>query len=163
MNLTAFNTVLAAPKAQPTKTFDALYKLTNDLIGVKLFTLITFCESSNAATRLYSNMPDAYPVAGTKEVEENLWTTRVLRQHNTFVANSIEEIAEVFPDFDLIQSLGCESCINIPVIVCGSVIGTLNCLHENGYFTPERVAKSEHLKLPGAAAFLAAKQIETGV
>jgi len=162
MNLDEFSTALAISKAQPTTIFDALYKLTNETIGVKLFTLITFSETSNQATRIYSNMPDAYPVAGTKDVEDNFWTRHVLRGHNTFVANSIEEIADVFPDYELIASLGCKSCINVPAIVGGSVIGTLNCLHESGYFNAERVAQSEQLKLPGAAAFLAARQFEIG-
>jgi GAF domain-containing protein len=70
------------------------------------------------------------------------------------VANSIEEIAAVFSDHELIRSLGCESCLNLPIVVGGIVIGTLNCLDEAGHYTPERVAASETLKQAGAVAFL---------
>jgi hypothetical protein len=32
--------------------------------------------------------------------------------------------------------------------------GTLNCLHDAGHFTPERVAAAEALKAAGALTFL---------
>ena len=68
----------------------------------------------------------------------------------------IEEIAEVFGDHALIDALGCQSVINVPIVVGGTVIGTINCLHEKGYYTPERVAAAEALKLPGAVCMLLA-------
>ena len=37
--------------------------------------------------------------------------------------------------------------------------GTLNCLHEAGHYTPERVAAAETLKPAGALAFLLAESI----
>jgi len=69
-------------------------------------------------------------------------------------------IAAVFPDHELIQSLGCESCLNLPIVVGGIVIGTLNCLDEAGHYTPERVAVSETLKQAGAVAFLLNAQLK---
>jgi hypothetical protein len=74
------------------------------------------------------------------------------------VANSIEEIATVFDDYQLIQSLGCESVMNVPVIVNNQVIATLNLLHEKGYYTDARVKQSEQLKLPGTVCVLLAQQ-----
>ena len=106
------------------------------------------------ARRNYSNMPDAYATSGEKPIQDNSWTEQVQGRHETFVANSIEEIAAVFPDHELIQSLGCESCMNLPIVVNERVIGTLNCLHDAGHFTPERVGAAESLKQAGALAFL---------
>lgn len=157
-----FQQALASAQAQPTRVFQALADLAQDIIGVRLFTLMAFDEARNQAQRLYSNRPDAYPVKGTKEVQDDAWARHVLRKHKTFVANSIEDIARVFPDDELIRSLGCESCINIPVLVGGRVIGTLNCLHGKGHYTRERIAQSDRLKLPGAVAFLAVRQLEAG-
>lgn len=150
----AFGAALGATGSQPTTVFDALNALTEALVGVRLFTLMTFDAASGEARRIYSNMPDAYPVLGTKPVNETHWTGVVLDRHETFVANDIDEIAQVFDDFELIRSLGCESAINVPIVVDGSVIGTINCLHEAGFYTAERVEASNRLKLPGAAAFL---------
>lgn len=150
---------LAKP-GQPDPTFRALEALVDERIGVKLFTVMTLDREAGLARRHFSNMPEAYPPSGAKPMEPNAWAARVIDGHQMFVANTIEEIATVFSDHALIQSLGCESCLNIPVIVNGQVIGTLNCLHEAGHFTPERVAAAESLKEPGALAILLALSLK---
>ena len=150
---------VAQSDAQPDATFKALEELVDKSIGVKLFTLMEVDHDRNVAWRSYTNMPDAYPVLGEKPRVQNKWTDIVDGQHRIFVANSIEEIAEVFPDHELIRSLGCESCLNLPIFINGEMRGTLNCLHEAGHFTPERVAAAETLKPAGALAFLLAESI----
>ena len=153
---------LASSDNQPRTTFEALCAFAQHTVGVKLFTLMTFDARTRGAQRIFSNMPDAYPVSGTKPRPVNRWAETVLDRGETYVMNDIETIAEVFFDHELIKSLGCESCINIPVIVAGEVLGTMNCLHEAGHYTPERVALSESLKLPGAACFLLARAKAAG-
>ncbi|MEM7259258.1 MAG: GAF domain-containing protein, partial [Pseudomonadota bacterium] len=125
-----------------------------DTIGVKLFTTMEIDYDRGVVKRNYTNMPDAYPVSGEKPMRKNAWTEQVQGRFETFVANTIEEIAEVFPDHELIQSLGCESCLNLPIVINGVVVGTLNCLHDAGHYTPARVAAAETLKQAGALAFL---------
>ncbi|MEO9819667.1 MAG: GAF domain-containing protein [Paracoccaceae bacterium] len=151
-----------ASKDQPVTTFKALEALVHETVGVKLFTLMEIDHARGVARRNYSNMPDAYATSGEKPIQDNTWTEQVQGRHETFVANTIEEIAAVFPDHELIQSLGCESCMNLPIVVHGNVIGTLNCLHEAGHFTPERVAAAENLKQPGALAFLLDAHLKKG-
>ncbi len=143
-----------AAKGQPEATFQAMARLVQDSVGAKLFTTMIIDREKAVARRNFTNMPDAYPVSGEKPIQRNRWTEIVEDQHKTFVANSIEAIAEVFPDWELIQSLGCESCMNVPVIIGGTLVGTLNCLHEAGHYTDDKVAAAETLKLPGALAFL---------
>ena len=110
----------------------------------------------DVAWRNYTNMPEAYPVLGEKPRSQNKWSEIVDVRHETFVANSIDEIADVFPDYELIQSLGCESCLNLPIIIDGRLRGTLNCLDAAGHYTPEKIAAAETLKTAGALAFLMA-------
>jgi len=149
------NFVAAVEEAgQPEKAFAALEQLTHELVGVKLFTVMTSDTVEKLSERVYSNMPDAYPVSGTKPYNETYWSDIALKQKRTFVANTIEDIAKVFDDYELIKSLGCESVINVPIIVDGLVIGTINCLHEEGFYTEERVKAADALKLPGAVAML---------
>lgn len=150
----SFQTVIAEASDQPAAAFEALRELADRLVGARLFTVMTFDAGTGMAQRIYSNMPDAYPVSGTKPANLTDWSRKVLRDRQTFVANDIDGIAEVFDDFELIRSLGCESVINVPVVVAGQVIGTLNCLHEAGFYTPEKVAAAEALKLPGAVSLL---------
>ena len=158
--MTDLTAAIAAPN-QPQATFQALETLVNDTVGVKLFTLMQIDRTRGVAWRNYTNMPDVYPTSGEKPRQDDAWSDQVEGRHETFVANTIDEIAAVFPDHALIQSLGCESCMNIPVVVAGQVMGTLNCLHVAGHYTPERIAASETLKQPGALAFLLAAAMET--
>src|SRR5690606_17419422 len=98
--------------------------------------------------------------SGTKPVNKTYWSGIVIDQKKTFVANSIDKIAEVFFDHELIQSLGCESVINVPVVIGGNVIGSINWLHEANYYTEDRVRAAEALKLPAAACFLLRERME---
>ena len=159
--MTEFTKAIAA-EGQPDTTFKALAALVQETVGAKLFTTTVVHRDRCVVRRNYSNMPDAYPVSGEKPLTKDRWSDKVEGRHETFVANSIQEIAAVFPDHELIRSLGCESCMNVPVVIDGSVVGTLNCLHEAGHYTPERVARAEELKLPGAVAFLLHRTLSTG-
>lgn len=139
---------------QPHATFQALHRRVEEAIGTRLFTLTKIDQTQGLASRIYTTHPDAYPVHGQKQIEPNTWTATVLDRHETFIASSIDEIATVFPDHALIQSLGLESCTNIPIIIAGSVIGTLNCLDVAGHYSPQKAQASEALKPHGAIAFL---------
>ena len=85
-----------------------------------------------------------------------LWSRTVIEERKTFVANSIEAIAEVFPDHELIRSLGCGSVVNLPVVFNGMVIGVANALDAFGHYTPERVERMERLAPFVTIALLAA-------
>lgn len=158
-NLTEFTRALAQFDYQPGASLAALDALVKRVVGARLFTLMTFDATTGEASRAYSDRPEDYPISGRKPANRTDWSRIVLERHETFVANDIDAIARVFPDYKQIQSLGCESCINVPVIVAGNVLGTLNILHEKGYYTPERVAAAETLKLPGAAVFILLENI----
>ena len=155
----AFTRSLAAEGPQPQAAFAALEALTATLVGVRLFTIMARDGKRGEAQRIYSNMPVAYPVSGTKPANHTHWSSVVIDQQQIFVANDIDAVAAVFDDFELIRSLGCESVINVPIVVNGDVIGTINCLHEAAFYTPERVAAAEALKLPGAACLLLNKTL----
>lgn len=154
----AFLEAASRAEGQPRAAFDALCALTRDVVGVKLFTIMTR-DAAGGASRIYSNMPDAYPVSGTKPANETDWSRQVIGEKRTFVANDIDGIRAVFDDYELIRSLGCESVINVPIVIGGEVAGTINCLDEAGHYTPERVAAAEALKLPGLVCLLLNERI----
>ena len=131
-----------------TNDFDNLVELVDQIIGVKLCTFMTFDPVTRLASRTHTNMPKAYPVAGTKPIEDNAWTRQVLDNGEVFVANDLESIAKVFPDAELISSLGCASVINLPVKHNQQVMGTLNCLHEANHYTDFRIALAVKLDEP---------------
>ncbi len=157
--MTDMAAAVANPNNQPETTFQALEQLVQDTIGVKLFTLMEVDHRRDVAWRSYTNMPQAYPIMGEKPRMQNDWSDIVDGRHETFVANTIEEIAAVFPDHALIKSLGCESCLNLPIVIKGELRGTLNCLHDAGHYTPERLAAADNLKTAGTLAFLLAESV----
>jgi len=134
--------------------FDALGALVAETLGVKLFTVMTLEWEAGLARRAWSNEPAAYPVSGDKPITHNAWFEIVHDRGETFVANTIGEIDEVFPDADTIAGLGCGSVANLPVRLHGRVVGTLNLLDVEGFFDPATVARLERLlRLPAMAAW----------
>ncbi|HLW91291.1 MAG TPA: GAF domain-containing protein [Roseiarcus sp.] len=151
-----FLAAMAAPD-QPGATLLALQNIFRQEVGARLFTVMTFNASTGLSQRVHSSHPREYPVSGFKPLSVGLWSRTVIDKRQTFVANTIEAIAEVFPDYELIRSLGCESVVNLPVIFADAVIGTVNILDVAGYYTPDRVATIESLAPFAAPALLAAR------
>ena len=139
---------------QPRAVFAALETITKESVGAILFTAMTHDTDAMRSLRVYSGNEAAYPLGGWKPLREGPWKSTVLDGKRPFSALTIEEIAVVFPDWPLIQSLGCESAMNLPVIVAGKVIGTLNLLDVKGHYTPVRVEAAKALTPYAAIAFL---------
>ena len=145
---------LSKKNNHPQDAFNKFYEFVNKTIGIKLFTLTTFDIPNAVAQRVYSNMPSEYPVSGVKPIEKSAWTETVLDGHKSFVANNIDDIAMVFSDYELIESLGCQSVCNLPIIVDGQLLGTVNCLDVKNYFTAKKIKELENIKLPAISCFL---------
>ena len=154
-DLAAFDHAIANDTG-PDAPWIALETLARKVIGAKLFTTMTVDMKNEVARRAYTSDPVSYPSSGTKPIRYDSWFDIVHKERKNFVANTIEDIAKVFPDHELIDSLGCQSVVNIPVEVGGELLGTVNCLDVAHHYTPERVAASELLKMPARLAFLAA-------
>ena len=149
-----FNQAIARA-AQPDECWRALQKLTAAVAGFKLFTVMTVDMVQDVARRAYSSHPIDYPVSGTRPIQQNSWFDIVHGQQKLFVANTIGDIAKVFPDHEKIWSLGCGSVVNLPVIIGGQLAATINMLHEEHYYSPARVDLIErHLSLPAKQAYL---------
>lgn len=140
------------------QVYDALSQLTAATVGAKLFTVMTVDMEALLARRAYSNMPEAYPTSGTKPITFDDWFEVVHKRHETFVANTLDDIAKVFGDYELIGQLGCASVVNLPVLIKGELVATINILHEEGYYTPEKVQEAQTvLTLPALAALAVAR------
>lgn len=145
--------------------FPALDELCNTIVGHRLFSCSVFQMSgpeSGVAARIYTSDPENYPLSGLKDIVPNRWTRHVLVDRETFVANSVDEFSDVFPDHEFIASLGLGSVVNFPVVFRGTFIGTVNLLHEAGHYTPDRVNMIERLTLPTLVAFEHSAETEAG-
>ncbi|MBB4051156.1 GAF domain-containing protein [Devosia subaequoris] len=160
--LATFDTTIAVAQ-----TAEAAYKALQDLaqatVGAKLFTIMTVDMAADVARRAYTSDPVNYPASGTKPINYGPWFDVVHKQREYFVANTIEDIAQVFFDYELINKLGCQSVINMPIIIGDELVATMNILDVAGYYTPERVqVVRELLSVPAKLAVLVAQTWETG-
>lgn len=137
--------------------FAALQVLTKVVVGVKLFTFMSVDMAAELSRRAYTSDAKSYPVSGTKPLNYGPWFDIVHKQRDYFVANTLDDISKVFPDYELIGSLGCGSVVNMPVILGDELVGTLNLLDAEQYYTPERVALiRRYLSLPAKLTALVA-------
>lgn len=126
---------LARP-GQPKPALAALQDAFADVVGYRLFTILLYEPSARLVRRAFSSLPEAYPVGGTKPLlHETAWTRQVLGRGEVYVGHDRDDIRLVFPDYELIWSLGCESVVNLPVRWNGHVIGTCNLLHQRRWYS----------------------------
>lgn len=137
-------------------TFETLHRAADAACGARLFTVTVVDREAGVARRAYSSHPSAYPVTGTKPMGCNAWKEQVIDRGETFVANETEAFSPYFSDHALINDLGCEAAVNIPVMQNGHVVGTVNILDAAGRFTPERTRILEQLVANSKAELLQA-------
>jgi len=155
--LAAFDAAIATAKS-PEAAFKALQDLAQATVGAKLFTIMTVDMTAEVARRAYTSDPTNYPASGTKPINYGPWFDIVHKERRYFVANTIEDIAEVFFDHELINQLGCQSVVNMPIILGNELVATMNILDVEGYYTPERVQMvRDVLSIPAKLALLVAE------
>lgn len=150
--LAAYERAIATRPA--TEAWEALQALARALIGARLFTVMTVDMEQEVAGRVHTSDPVAYPVSGTKPIHYDDWFDVVHRQRRPFVANTIADIARVFPDHELIWSLGCGSVVNLPIEIGGEMVGTVNCLDAEHHYDEARLERLVHLQLPAKLSYL---------
>jgi hypothetical protein len=119
---------------QPQATFRALDAALGAVLGHKLFTVLLHHAATRESERLYTSNPTAYPVGGRKELQDTPWSRRLIGEGRPYIGRNAADIREHFPDHALIASLGCDSIINVPIAWNGRVLGTVNLLHEEGWY-----------------------------
>ena len=119
---------------QPETSFQALDRAMSAVIGHKLFTVLVHHPASRESERRYTNQPVAYPVGGRKPVAASPWTDRLFVERQPYIGRTADDIRRVFFDHELILSLGCASVLNVPVVWGARTLGTINLLHEAGWY-----------------------------
>ncbi|MEQ8707720.1 MAG: GAF domain-containing protein [Rhodospirillales bacterium] len=119
--------------------FRAADEAAGRLVGHRLCTIMAFHPETMEVERCYTSNPDAYPAGGRKQKRDSEWGEHVLLQGRYFIGYNADDIRRNFNDHELIDSLGLRSILNIPVRCLGRTIGTLNLLHEAGYYNESQV------------------------
>lgn len=135
MTLEDLARALAAP-GQPGVGLAAMDATLASLVGHRLFTVLVLDESRTQNRRYHSSRPVEYPVGGYKPVQRGSdYYRRVVEAGEVRFCHNRDDIIRAFPDHELILSLGCESCVNVPVRWNGHTLGALNLLHGAGHYS----------------------------
>ncbi|MBP0639735.1 GAF domain-containing protein [Cupriavidus sp. AcVe19-6a] len=116
--------------------WSSLDAVLGEVFGHKLFTVLLFDGAGERVVRVYSSRPEINPVGGIKPVTPSMWTTKVLIDGQPYIGGSKSDLREVFPDFETLWAIGCESVLNIPIRHAGKVVGSLNLLDGPANYTP---------------------------
>jgi hypothetical protein len=73
--------------------------------------------------RIYSTVPESYPVGGWKHLSGSDWANTVLVRREVLVASGDADLRHYFPDHELLRSLGTVTLVNVPVVCCERAIG----------------------------------------
>lgn len=125
---------VATLPGQPQALFGGLDAAFGAVLGHRLFTLMRHHERTGESERIYTTHPREYPVGGKKPLNPTAWTEQVLRRQRPYLGRTPADVRTVFFDHELIASLGCGSVLNLPVVWDGRVLGTINLLHEAGWY-----------------------------
>jgi hypothetical protein len=87
-------------------------------------------------------------------VTASAWTERLFVERRPYIGRSVEDIRAVFFDHELILSLGCASVLNVPVVWDGRTLGTINLLHEAGWYDEGDVPVAQIFAALAAPALL---------
>lgn len=117
---------------QPRASFRALETALCAAIGARLFSILL--RHHDGSTERYWTNRAEYPVGGRKPANDTVWARRVIAEQVCYRANDYDGIRAVFFDHALIRSLGCEAVLNIPVAWRGETLGTINLLHQAGWY-----------------------------
>ena len=116
-----------------------------DLIGHKLFTVLRYDKISLELERIYSSNPSNYPLNGIKKLTNTDWSKIVLVDGNVYIGYNSNDIKLSFPDYELIERLGCRSVMNIPLILKGNVVGSVNLLNKENWYNEHQVQVAKML------------------
>ena len=121
----------------PARIFGAVEAVSADVIGHRLFTIMRFDADRSEVERVHTSMPAVYPVGGRKAKRDTAWSDHTLRDMKLFRASGADAIRAAFDDHATILSLGLASVLNIPLVLAGRCVGTMNLLHEADWYTPQ--------------------------
>lgn len=137
----------AARQAGPLALLRAADAAAREATGHGLCTAMRFDAAAMTVQRIYSSLPTAYPVGGAKPKRDTAWGRQVLLERRLFLGEGEAAIRRHFDDHAVILGLGLRSIVNVPVVLRGACLGTLNLLWPAATVRPEHAALAELLGL----------------
>ena len=148
---TGFNRAMACGKAE---ILEELVRLLTDLPGVLDTTLLAVSADRKSVSRIATSNQRMFPCGGGEMLDaDDPWVRRIMGEKKPVIADGREGLARYLTNWEAIEAEGYGASGSFPVVIGGQVMGTVNILAAQGYFTPDRVVMIEAL-LPFVALAL---------
>ncbi|MGI3212620.1 GAF domain-containing protein [Roseovarius tibetensis] len=131
--------------ADPATSRDAAYTLCAQAIPNGLFTAMRLHAATMEVERLFSTLPDSYPVSGRKPKRDTAWGDKVLVRRQVNIGSGANDIVWAFSDHETILALGLTEVLNVPVLRGARVMGTINFLRAAPAFSEDDAATGQIL------------------
>lgn len=128
----------------PPGVYQAVQDALAELVGHRLFTLLVVTPGRTEVERIWTSDVRAYPLQGRKRMGPTPWGAHVIEGQKSWMCNDAAGIRWAFPDHALIESLGLGACINVPVVLFGRTLGTLNMLDRAGAYDEGKMDVAHH-------------------
>lgn len=115
-------------QSQPDAVLEEFDSVCIRLFGRTLLTAFSWTQGSAEVERLYTSHPLQYPKGARKLMGPTAWGALVLEQGKPWLGNGEDDIRWAFPDHELILSLSCLSCMNVPIRWRGKTLGAVSVL-----------------------------------
>ncbi len=114
------------------------------LVGCKEITVLMLDSKTGEARRIFSTVPEVFPLFGTKQIPTGPWTNLVVIQRIPAIFIGAEQIQSTFADHEQILAHGIRSVLNVPIISEAQCVGSINCLFEEEppLFNYEKLSES---------------------
>ncbi|MBO1075081.1 GAF domain-containing protein [Roseomonas marmotae] len=137
----------ASRDGDPLPRIRAADRLARKLTGQQLCTAMVFDRQAMTVQRIFSSRPSEYPVGGRKPKRDTDWGRQVLLEGRRFEGEGEAAIRAHFADHEVILGLGLRSIVNLPILVAGECLGTLNLLWPEESLDPAHIAAARLLAL----------------
>jgi hypothetical protein len=118
-----------AAAREPSDVFTALAAILRERIGYGLLTMLRLEADGEHVTRIFTTNERHYPLAGAEALGSTAWGDHVLLQGRPFLGVDRAAVRWAFPgDHELIESLGLGSTMNVPIMMLGRTLGSMNIL-----------------------------------
>jgi transcriptional regulator with GAF, ATPase, and Fis domain len=108
-------------------------------VGHRYMTALIYDDHAHDAERVFSSHPQVYPATGRKSFSQGPIMARVRETGKPYVAIDREALIRDYPDHEKILAMGCASLVNLPIVVAGEVIGQINLLHEQNFYSEQKI------------------------
>lgn len=142
------------------EAYDALAVLIRGTVGAAAVTVTMIDATGQIAARVYGTDDLLLSANGRTPVMDDVWF-RTLERGDVFVANTPAAIAEIRSGSEeILARHGVGAVMSMPLRRDGALFASINCVHEEGYYTPDRVAFCrERLTVPAIRAVMKAQNL----